>query len=455
MTASLDDGLKLQWSTEDDIDRICSAMEPVFQPPDEKSDFVTFLIHDQYKRWAFGESSLMTPNDTVFVTDINTKNEKIAAFTTLWQDTQLYNGIAFSIGRVEFVGIVQEYRSRGLMGSIMDAVHEASDKRGDLMQTIVGIPYYYRQFDYEYALDIGRRSKTWLNSITPLKAGEKEPVTPRAATLDDVGTILNFDKVLIDMSCNYAPLRREYLVAQIKMSIDSTASQFHRRVIIFEQEGQPLGYAIVHNIADPSGISVLSIAFKQGVNLPTIIDNVLRGIVQYIRDWRGEETYKNLEAIFWHFSEWHPFFDSLPSINRNYTSLPDEAYSTYVRIPNYANFIRHITPVLNDRLAKSTSWSNYSGNLYVHNYTKKCMGVEIQIVNGQINIVQDWFPTERQQPLSNMIRLPPLTFTNILLGNRSLEELQCMYPDIMVDDLTKQLVKVLFPKSVSINHNWV
>jgi GNAT superfamily N-acetyltransferase len=257
MVNSLDNSFQLQWSTKDDIDRLCYAMEPVFQPPGLKLEFISYLVHDQYKRWAFGESSLMTAEDAVFATDKSTKDNKIVAFTTLWQDQQMYNGICFSIGRVEFVGVVPEYRNRGLMPRIMDAVHEASDKRGDLMQTIVGIPYYYRQFGYEYALDIGKRTKTWLNSIPHLHTGESELATPRAATLDDIDTILSFDRALSLQSCNYAPLRREYLETQIKGSINSTASQFQRRVAVFEQGGQTIGYFIMHNFADPSAISVL------------------------------------------------------------------------------------------------------------------------------------------------------------------------------------------------------
>jgi hypothetical protein len=73
----------------------------------------------------------MTPEDTIFAIDTNTKDDKIVAFTTLWQDQQLYNGISFSIGRVEFVGVVQKYRNLGLMPRIMDAVHGASEIRGD------------------------------------------------------------------------------------------------------------------------------------------------------------------------------------------------------------------------------------------------------------------------------------------------------------------------------------
>ncbi|KAI9290143.1 hypothetical protein BC943DRAFT_313359 [Umbelopsis sp. AD052] len=453
MATPRDNGIKLQWSTKNDIDRLCSAMEPVFQPPGEKVDFVTYLVGDQYKRWALGESSFMTPKDTIFATDTNTKEDKIVAFTTLWKDQQLYRGISFSIGRVEFVGVVGEYRNQGLMPRIMDAVHEASDLRGDLLQTIVGIPYYYRQFDYEYALDIGRRSKTWLNSIPSLQSDEKELITPRAATLEDSDTILMFDQELSLQSCNYAPLRREYLETQIKGN--STASPFQRKVVMFEQDGQAIGYFMMHNYADPSAISVLHIAFNPNINLPTIINSILRGIVQYSRHSYGEGSCENLTAIFWHYSEWHPFFNSLPSCNRSYTSLPDEAYSTYVRIPNYANFIRHIIPVLNDRLSNAKSWSCYNGVLHIHNYTKKYMGVRIHIDDGQVSKVEDWFPIDRQQPVSNQIQFPPLTFTNILLGNKSLEELQIVYPDIAASDFTVQLVNVLFPKSVSINHNWV
>lgn len=37
-----------------------------------------------------------------------------------------------------------------------EEVHSWSDERGDLLQIIEGIPYFYRQFGYEYALDEGQ-----------------------------------------------------------------------------------------------------------------------------------------------------------------------------------------------------------------------------------------------------------------------------------------------------------
>ena len=43
-----------------------------------------------------------------------------------------------------------------------DVIHAVSAQRGELMQGITGIPWYYRQFGYEMALDLeGKQNSGW------------------------------------------------------------------------------------------------------------------------------------------------------------------------------------------------------------------------------------------------------------------------------------------------------
>ena len=72
--------------------------------------------------------------------------------------TWTYEGIEFGVGRPELVGTAPEFRNRGLVRAQFDEVHKWSAERGHMVQVITGIPYYYRLFGYEMALDLaGRR----------------------------------------------------------------------------------------------------------------------------------------------------------------------------------------------------------------------------------------------------------------------------------------------------------
>lgn len=55
-------------------------------------------------------------------------------------------------GRPEFIATDPAFRGRGLVRQLLDLVHGWSVDRGDLVQVIAGIPFFYRQFGYSYGL---------------------------------------------------------------------------------------------------------------------------------------------------------------------------------------------------------------------------------------------------------------------------------------------------------------
>src|SRR5205809_1198915 len=65
-----------------------------------------------------------------------------------------YDGIAFGVGQPEFVATHPDYRNRGLIRKLFEMVHARSEAEGHLVQGITGITYFYRQFGYEYALEL-------------------------------------------------------------------------------------------------------------------------------------------------------------------------------------------------------------------------------------------------------------------------------------------------------------
>ncbi len=58
-----------------------------------------------------------------------------------------------------------------------------------MVQTITGIPYFYRQFGYEYALDLGVERETYTALIPPLAEGASEPYSLRDAIVNDIPLI--------------------------------------------------------------------------------------------------------------------------------------------------------------------------------------------------------------------------------------------------------------------------
>ena len=85
----------------------------------------------------------------------HTPTGRIVSSRCLLSQTWSYGGVPFSFGQPEFVATAKDYRRRGLVRKQFDWIHELSAQRGELMQGITGIPWYYSQFGYDMAMRLG------------------------------------------------------------------------------------------------------------------------------------------------------------------------------------------------------------------------------------------------------------------------------------------------------------
>jgi predicted N-acetyltransferase YhbS len=109
--------------------------------------------------------------------------ERVVSTVTLLDETLWLGAVALPAGQVELVATDTRYEGRGLVRALMGWAHERSARRGHVVQVMVGIPYFYRQFGYEYAVPIPRD----LRVVGPV------PSVPgllvRAAGLEDVAAM--------------------------------------------------------------------------------------------------------------------------------------------------------------------------------------------------------------------------------------------------------------------------
>jgi predicted N-acetyltransferase YhbS len=79
--------------------------------------------------------------------------------TALLLDEQVRVGhgagaVTLPAGQVELVATDRAYEGRGLVRALMAWAHRRSAERGHRLGVMIGIPYFYRQFGYEYAVAI-------------------------------------------------------------------------------------------------------------------------------------------------------------------------------------------------------------------------------------------------------------------------------------------------------------
>ncbi|GIG40558.1 GNAT family N-acetyltransferase [Cellulomonas phragmiteti] len=82
--------------------------------------------------------------------------ERVVSTATLLDETVRVGDVVLPAGQVELVATATGYEGRGLVRALMGWAHDRSRDRGHLLQVMIGIPYFYRLFGYEYAIDIPR-----------------------------------------------------------------------------------------------------------------------------------------------------------------------------------------------------------------------------------------------------------------------------------------------------------
>ena len=101
----------------------------------------------------------------------------------------------FRSGGLSWWARIRITASAGLVRAQFDVVHQWCAERGLLVQGITGIPYYYRQFGYEMALNLSGGRNGYKVHVPKLAEGEEEPYIVRPAQEADLPFIVEFYKL--------------------------------------------------------------------------------------------------------------------------------------------------------------------------------------------------------------------------------------------------------------------
>jgi GNAT superfamily N-acetyltransferase len=430
----LGDGLVLRRAAGADTEALVAFNKGVHQSPDEPElpKGVAVWTRDLMA----GEHPTFDVGDFTLVEDTNTG--AIASSLCLISQRWSYGGIEFGVGRVELVGTHPDYRNRGLIRAQFEVLHQWSAERGEKMQAITGIPYFYRQFGYEMGLALGGGRLGYAPNVPKLKKGEEEPYRVRLAEEPDLPFIAQMcgeaaERYLLTCVRDEALLRYE-LCGKSEKNLNRQCL-----CIVETAGGGPVGFLTHSSGLYHQTAACFFYELKPGASWLAVTPSVVRYL------WATGEAYaeqekKDLGAFaFWLGTE-HPVYqvmdDQLPR-----TRAP---YAWYVRVPDLVGFLRHITPVLERRLAQS-ALVGHTGELKVSFYRS---GRRLEFADGQLKAVEPWQPTPGEEGTA---AFPDLTFLQLLLGYRTCEELHYAFPDCWTaNDEAHALLEALFPKRASL-----
>jgi hypothetical protein len=132
----------------------------------------------------------------------------------------------------------------------------------------------------------------------------------------------------------------------------------------------------------------------------------------------------------------HPIYDLL---GEEIAPRHEPPYAWYIRVPDVPAFIRHIAPVLEQRLADS-ALQGYTGELRFDFYRG---GLRLAFEGGKLTTAESWRPPTYGDHAN--AGCPPLVFLQLLLSYRDLKELKATYPDVWSNNESTLLINTLFP----------
>lgn len=432
---ALDDGLVLRWSTEKDIEGLARLTADAFR--DEESDPPNSYSGNAVRDLLSGRHPLCGPGEAALVED--TRTGEIVAEALLMRQMWDYAGIALPVGRPEPVATKLGYRNRGLIRAIFELLHARSDARGDLISAITGIFYYYRQFGYEYALDLGGRWVIALDTIPTLADGATEPYTLRPATLDDLSLLMEFydrDRARALVSAMIDEPTWRWIMSGMGPETDQNWYTY----LILDGEQRAIGYVMTATVRYGNAFSIRGLYVEPGVPLTAVLPSVLRALASLVPSVPAPHPRTQPTTILsLALGREHPVYDALP------LSMPAaklRPYAWYVRVADLPRLITHIARALEERLP-GTAVAGYTGEVKLSFYRG---GLRLAFEHGRLTNAEDWAPTPWD---AGQAGFPPLLFLQLVFGYQSLAHLHATYPDVWVNDNIRPLIEALFPARLS------
>jgi predicted N-acetyltransferase YhbS len=333
--------------------------------------------------------------------------DRVVSTATLLDETLFLGDVLIPAGQVELVATDREYEGRGLVRALMQWAHDRSASRGHLVQVMIGIPYFYRQFGYQYAIAIPQARDVRAN---PPSAGDH---VVRAAEADDVGAMAALQDAVqrgYDLRMPHSQACWRWLVAR------DGSSQ-----LVVERDGAPVATGRITPPED--GEVVLG-------EIAAADPPAAGALLRCASANAGAATLKVMER------SGYPAGDALEPY---LAPPPRHASRYYVRVPDVTALLEHLRPVLSARLADS-DFAEQTGEIILSFFRYH---VRMAFTNGKVGEPRPGGAMQAPSSVGGAGVAPDLT-GSLLFGPEGITGLAEAHPDVYCGP-NEALMGVLFP----------
>ena len=350
---------------------------------------------------------------------MDTRKNQVVSYFCLSRTICVLNGTEIPVGAMEVVCTLPEYRHRGFIRRLNELFEQRVEEYQLPLLVIIGIPNFYRNFGYEYALTFNGTVTVPTEVIPELKKGEEEPVLVEEITEQTFNQYLRareHHNSYLDFYRKLTPAEYAYLTHG-KLGDDSA----YRFFILKE------GTSVV-------GSFMLSIGWGFIEVNELWVDNLahIPCLLRFLKDLAKRRRLP--------IRLYQPSRPALKPVLEGWTrSKFGRPYAWMIRIPSVKRFLDVITPVLNLRLAKS-DFRKISDSVRISWYKA---AIEIILKNGKVREIKE-IPVKEITEVDASVPFPVIY--QLFMGYQTIEELQEIYPDAGGRAVKLTLIQTLFPK---------
>jgi hypothetical protein len=308
-----------------------------------------------------------------------------------------------------------DYRRRGLQRMLNDAFDRYAIEHGFDLCALAGIPYFYRQFGYEYAVDLDHSTTLDAERIPEAEDG----LEARSFTEDDVDAA---SAMLDEAQSRYyvrCPRTRGVWLMQHRTG-HYNGEPF--KAVALTAEGELKAY-MRYSVDTSNSVLVLK---EAGLESPRYAWQVLAYVGAACKVYGLKKVNSK------------QFYGDEPT--RSMVRLGGVSVAPYawqVKVLDHLGLFRKLAPLLESRLRRS----GYGGLCETLNLNFRKFNIEMTVKESKIVGIERGVDCR-----DRTIGLNPYVFPKLLLGHRGVTELEAAYPDFRVRDTHRPILEAMFPR---------
>jgi predicted N-acetyltransferase YhbS len=355
-----------------------------------------------------------------FIMAVEASTGRVVSTTCLLRWKLMYGPVPLSAAMLEMVVTEPAFRRHGLVRAQIDVFHEQAADEGADLCIIQGIPYYYRQFGYGYALDHTPVVDLPVERAARAPRNRRRRLGLRAAAPADVGVLAELYELEMSRQALHvarAPEDWTYLLAHAGRAAE---------LITREGIAEPVGYVCAREEA--GRLDVAEAGLRDPADAPALL-GILAARAQTSIAICGNGAH------------------CLCGTARELGAAARIPAQWLIRIPGLARLLLRIAPVLQQRLGRA-GLVDADAELTVNLYRA---AFRVTVRRGKIVDVTDaGFRDASLGADGGDLCIPPDAFTRLVLGYRDIDQLRDAWPDISLKPGARALVEALFPRTHSL-----